>query len=76
MTTKPRLLIVEDEAAIRDGLIDVFVYHGFEVDSCANGAAGLEKALTGRGHRNLAEIKLARLGPDAGLVGAADLARR
>jgi glucokinase len=38
--------------------------------------AAFEKALTGRGHRNLAEIKLARLGPDAGLVGAADLARR
>ncbi|MGE5285994.1 MAG: ROK family glucokinase [Micromonosporaceae bacterium] len=35
-----------------------------------------EKALTGRGHRNLAEITLAQLGPDAGLVGAADLARR
>lgn len=38
--------------------------------------AAFEKALTGRGHRNLAEITLAQLGPDAGLVGAADLARR
>jgi two-component system response regulator RegX3 len=47
MSKKARLLIVEDEAAIRDGLIDVFVYHGFEVDSCSNGNAGLEKALTG-----------------------------
>jgi glucokinase len=35
-----------------------------------------EKALTGRSYRNLAEIMLAKLGPDAGLVGAADLARR
>ncbi|HZD51884.1 MAG TPA: response regulator, partial [Woeseiaceae bacterium] len=58
MTTKPRLLIVEDEAAIRDGLIDVFVYHGFEVDSCANGAAGLEKALTGRYGLVLLDIML------------------
>jgi two-component system response regulator RegX3 len=47
MSKKARLLIIEDEAAIRDGLIDVFVYHGFEVDSCGNGNAGLEKALTG-----------------------------
>jgi glucokinase len=38
--------------------------------------AAFEKALAGRGHRNLAEIRLARLGPDAGLVGAAILARR
>ena len=35
-----------------------------------------EKALTGRGHRRRAEITLAQLGPDAGIVGAAQLARR
>jgi glucokinase len=34
-----------------------------------------ERALTGRGHRPLAEIKVAQLGEDAGIVGAADLAR-
>ncbi len=33
-------------------------------------------ALTGRGHRPVAEIRVAELGPEAGLVGAADLARR
>lgn len=33
-------------------------------------------ALTGRGFRPAAPIRLAALGPDAGLVGAADLARR
>jgi glucokinase len=32
--------------------------------------------LTGRGFRPLARVELAALGPDAGLVGAADLARR
>ncbi|GAA4555717.1 ROK family glucokinase [Planotetraspora kaengkrachanensis] len=32
--------------------------------------------LTGRGHRPLAEIRVAELGPSAGLVGAADLARQ
>jgi len=47
MTRKPRILIVEDEAAIRNGLIDVFVYHGFEVESAAHGEAGLKMALGG-----------------------------
>jgi glucokinase len=35
-----------------------------------------EHALTGRGFRPTAKVTLAALGPDAGLVGAADLARR
>jgi len=34
------------------------------------------EGLTGRGFRPVAEVRLAELGPDAGLVGAADLARR
>ena len=34
------------------------------------------KHLTGRGHRPTAEIRMAELGPEAGIVGAADLARR
>jgi glucokinase len=35
-----------------------------------------EHTLTGRGFRPVAEVRLAALGPDAGLVGAADLARQ
>lgn len=34
------------------------------------------EALTGRGHRAIADVRIAELGPDAGIVGAADLARR
>ncbi|HEX2312496.1 MAG TPA: ROK family glucokinase [Thermomonospora sp.] len=34
-----------------------------------------EAAVTGRGHRRLPDIRIAELGPDAGIVGAADLAR-
>jgi glucokinase len=34
------------------------------------------RSLTGRGFRPFADVKRAHLGPDAGLVGAADLARR
>ena len=33
-------------------------------------------ALTGRGHRPVAEVRIAHLGGDAGVVGAADLARQ
>jgi len=47
MQKKARLLIVEDEVAIREGLIDVFVYHGYEVDFSGDGTEGLQKALTG-----------------------------
>jgi glucokinase len=32
--------------------------------------------LTGKGHRAIAEVRIAELGTDAGIVGAADLARR
>jgi len=38
--------------------------------------AAFERALTGRGYRPFAEIKIAQLGQDAGIVGAADLARQ
>jgi glucokinase len=34
-----------------------------------------ENSLTGRTYRQLAEVRLAEMGPDAGLIGAADLAR-
>ena len=36
----------------------------------------LERQLSGRGHREAPELRLAALGNDAGLIGAADLARR
>ena len=38
--------------------------------------AAFERALTGRGQRPFAEIRASQLGPDAGVVGAADLARQ
>ena len=47
MARKTRILIVEDETAVRTGLVDVFVYHGFEVDTAAEGPEGLNKALSG-----------------------------
>jgi len=47
MEKKPRLFIVEDEPAIRTGLVDVFVFHGFDVESAADGRDALERALKG-----------------------------
>ena len=47
MSSKPkhRILLVEDEEAIRTGLVDVLVFHGYDVSAEADGKAGLEKAL-------------------------------
>ncbi|MEO8669786.1 MAG: response regulator transcription factor [Tahibacter sp.] len=47
MQRRSRILIVEDEPAIRTGLVDVFVYHGFEVEYAADGILGLALALRG-----------------------------
>jgi DNA-binding response OmpR family regulator len=52
------ILIVEDEEAIRSGLIDVFVFHGYDIDSAATGPEGLEKALTGKFDLILLDIML------------------
>ena len=61
MQKKLRILIVEDEVAIREGLIDVFVYHGYEVDSSADGAEGLAKAITGKFDLILLDVMLPSL---------------
>ncbi|MCF2908332.1 response regulator transcription factor [Pseudoalteromonas sp. DL2-H2.2] len=44
---KPTLLIVEDEPAILRGLTDLFVFHGYDVDSETDGAQGLKRAQQG-----------------------------
>ena len=48
MTIKPKLLIVEDEPAILAGLTDLFVYHGYQVESETDGKKGLEQGLNGQ----------------------------
>ena len=42
-----KILIVEDEEAISQGLSDVLMFHGFDVGIEEDGAVGLEKALNG-----------------------------
>ena len=48
MDKKARILVVEDEPAIREGLTDVLVYHGYDVEIAATGPEGLAKAQGGR----------------------------
>ncbi|MBU2971998.1 response regulator transcription factor [Pseudoalteromonas sp. C2R02] len=48
MSIKPTLLIVEDEPSILRGLTDLFVFHGFEVESEMDGQNGLNRALNGQ----------------------------
>ncbi len=58
MKRKLRILIVEDEEAIRTGLMDVLVFHGYEVDCAADGREGLEKGLSGRFDLILLDVML------------------
>ena len=58
MNRQIRILVVEDEEAIRTGLIDVLVFHGYATDSAASGPEGLEKALTGKFDLILLDIML------------------
>jgi len=61
MSRKAKILIVEDEEAIRAGLIDVLVYHGYEPDAVADGQSGLDKALSGKYDLILLDVMLPKL---------------
>ena len=58
MPRKIRILIVEDEPAIRTGLMDVFIFHGYEVDYASDGREGLDKALSGTYELILLDVML------------------
>jgi len=58
MGSQAKILIIEDEAAIRTGLVDVLVYHGYQVEAEANGRLGLETALSGRFDLLLLDVML------------------
>ena len=58
MSRKPSLLIVEDEAAIRNGLVDVFIFHGYDVTAVAGGTEGLDLATRGTFDLILLDIML------------------
>ncbi|MCG6860408.1 MAG: response regulator transcription factor [Chromatiaceae bacterium] len=58
MERKIKILVVEDETPIRVGLADVFVYHGYEVETADEGRDGLAKALSGTFDLILLDIML------------------
>ena len=55
---KPKLLIIEDEESILQGLTDVFVYNGYQVETAVEGHTALEMALSGDYHLILLDIML------------------
>jgi DNA-binding response OmpR family regulator len=43
--SRKRVLVVEDDAAIRRGIVDALEFHGFETVEAAEGRAGLDRAI-------------------------------
>lgn len=58
MEKKPRLLIVEDEEPLRVGLTDLFVFHGFAVESAVTGPEGLARGRSGTFDMILLDVML------------------
>ena len=58
MDKKYKVLIVEDEAAIRLGLEDVLVFKGYDIASTRNGREGLKMALSGQFDLILLDVML------------------
>lgn len=61
MNKKSKILVVEDEEAIRTGLADVLIYHGYEVDIAERGDTGLTKALSGQYQLLLLDVMLPKV---------------
>jgi DNA-binding response OmpR family regulator len=45
MKEKPVMLVIEDDAAVRQGVVDALSFSGYEVISAADGREGMERAL-------------------------------
>lgn len=45
MSTMNYIIVIEDEPAIRDGLQNLFLFHGYRVSAFSDGPAGLKAAL-------------------------------
>ncbi len=58
MSTKFKLLIIEDEVSICTGLVDVFVFHGYHVAFTHNGNEGLRMAKSGQYDLILLDVML------------------
>jgi DNA-binding response OmpR family regulator len=58
---RPKVLIIEDDAALMRGLSDNFALHGYEVRSASDGRAGLAEALSAPPDLLLLDIMLPQL---------------
>jgi len=56
-----RILIIEDELAMRTALTDLLLAHGYRVGAASDGLAGLERALAERPDLLLLDVMLPRL---------------
>ena len=54
----PRVLVVDDEASIRDSLRMILEYEGYRVDEAASGAEALARAAEGRPDAVLLDVKM------------------
>jgi DNA-binding response OmpR family regulator len=68
---KPRVLVIEDDRSIREGVVDALQFHGYTALSAERGDTGLEKAL--HGGCDLVILDLVLPGAD-GLAGCASSA--
>jgi DNA-binding response OmpR family regulator len=57
----PRILIIEDELPMRTALTDLMQAHGYRVITAAEGARGLERALTEKPDLLLLDVMMPRL---------------
>ena len=57
-TSSTKILIIEDEIAIAEGLVDLCNMHGYVVKHCADGESGLAEALSGQYNLVLLDLML------------------
>jgi two-component system, NtrC family, nitrogen regulation response regulator NtrX len=57
----PKILIIDDEKAIRNTLKDILQYEKYEVDEASDGAEGLQKAEAGKFDLVLCDIKMPKM---------------
>ncbi|CAN5518167.1 sigma-54 dependent transcriptional regulator [soil metagenome] len=57
----PKILIIDDERAIRSTLKEILTYEKFEVDEAADGAEGIKKAASGDYDVVLCDIKMPKM---------------
>ncbi|MBN8542621.1 MAG: response regulator transcription factor [Deltaproteobacteria bacterium] len=58
MANSKHILLIEDEPAIRDGLQNLFVFHGYRVSACPDGISGLSAALQETVHLVVLDVML------------------